>query len=111
VAAVRGQVPVEGEAALALHLGEGEVAVFQYLVRWQGRLLHLELRIVPDDRSAPQALENAHLNLLQADGNEAIKAAPETFQVLARQANDEVRMHVDARLFAKKPQVVLQVGD
>src|SRR5207302_5350964 len=69
---------------------------------------HLPLGIVTRNRRATQPLENADLNLLGSERQQAIEPGPEALQGFARQSDDQVGVDVNSGLGAQKPQILLQ---
>src|SRR5204863_6496415 len=62
--------------------------------------------IVADDGRAAQALEDAHLDFLRSERDQAVEARTEAFHGLTRQPDDEVGVDMDARLRAEEMEVV-----
>ena len=97
------------EAPHALHVREVDQLVLQDLVGRLRAVDHLPLRVVPHDGRAAEALQNADLNLLRTERDEPIKPAAKALHVLPRQADDEVRVHVDAGVLAQVAQVIREL--
>ena len=96
VAAVADQVPVAREAPQPLHRREINQPVLQDFVGRVRVIDHLPFGVVPDDRRAAQPLEDAHLDFLRAERDQAVEARGKTLQALARQAGDQIGVDVDA---------------
>src|SRR5437016_5413052 len=69
---------------------------------------HLPLDAVAHDGRSAEPLENADLDFLRAQGNEPVKARSETLDRFARQADDQIRMDVNARFATQEAKVFLQ---
>lgn len=105
-AAVGRQVPIPREAPEALEGGEVEVAVGEDLVGWEGAVHHPPIGVVADDGRAAQAFEDADLDFLGLEGEQAIESGAEALQRLPGQADDEVGVDVDTGVCAQEGEVL-----
>src|SRR5216684_2221650 len=71
---------------------------------------HLPFGVVADNRSAPQPLQDAHLDFLGTQLHKPIESGSETFQRFSRQAHDQIRMNVNACFIAEKSKVVVETS-
>ena len=107
VAAVGDEVPVACESAESLHRGKVDDAGAQDFVGRVVAVDHAPGFVVSDDGRASESLEDADLDFLRLQVDEAIKALRETFDRLAGQANDQVRVNMNAGVIAEPAEVVL----
>src|SRR5439155_25218714 len=76
------------------------------LVRRVRAVDHAERRVVTHDRRPTQTLEQSDLNLLRPQDHQPVEAGGEAVDVLPRQADDQVRVYVNARVLAQEAQVL-----
>ena len=108
ITAVTDEIPVAGEAAQLLHGIEIEAAVLEDFV-WGLRVVnHAPLGIVADDGGAAEALENAELNFLGLERDQAVEPSGETLKVFTGQAGDKVGMDMDAGVLAEETEILLE---
>src|SRR5438132_10671030 len=86
VPAVGIQIPVATEAAQSLNRRKIHQLGLENLIRRIRAIDHAPGGVVAHDRRAAQALEDADLNLLWAQGDEPIESAPEAGEVFTRKA-------------------------
>lgn len=111
IAAVGVKVPITGETTEALHEGKIEEFVLQDFVGRMRAVNHLPFGIVPDNGGPAKAFEDADLNLLGAEGDEAVEAGAERGKRFAGKADDQISVHMDAGALTKKAEVVGQAGE
>src|ERR1041385_2699092 len=87
-AAVGGDVPIFGKATEALHRGEVDEPRLQDFVRRMRIVAQGPFGVVTDDGRAPEALEEADLDFLRAEADEAVEARGKALDVFARQTHD-----------------------
>src|SRR4030095_4279942 len=92
VAAVCREIPVTCKTTQALHGREIDELVAQDLVRRHGRIDHLPLGIMTNDRRSAQALEDPPLDLLRAHCDQTIESSGEALDRFSGQTNDEIRV-------------------
>ena len=105
-AGVGHQVPIARHAAKALDRLEVHAGIAQQGVGRLAVIDHAGRLGVPGDRRAPQALEQAQLNLMRAQCVEPVKTRREALQCLAGQAKDQVGMHMGPAVGQQPAQVV-----
>ena len=85
--------------------GKIQEFVLQDLVGRMGAVNHLPIRIVCDDGRAAQPFQNANLDFLRTQSQQAVEAGGKTFQRFARQAGDQIGVDVDAGLLAQETEL------
>ena len=110
VAAVAEDVPERGEPADPGEVSKIHQARAEDLVGRSRVVDHGPLGVVSDDRGSTKPFEDADLDFLRPECEEAVEPPTEAGEVLARQAGDEVGMDMDARTRAQPSEVVLHAG-
>ncbi len=109
IAAVADQVPVSREATQPMDRFKAEQAATQYLVGWMWTVDHLPLRVMSYDRCPAEPLQNADLDFLRTQRKQTIETGSETFERLAGQSDDQVRMDMDPCFLAEESEVCLEL--
>jgi hypothetical protein len=63
---------------------------------------------VPDDRGAAQAFEDANLDFLRVEPDQAVESGAEAFERFARQSDDEIGVNVDAGAGSEESEIVFE---
>jgi len=110
-AAVGDEIPEPAEAAEALEGGEVEVPILEDFVGRTGIVTHGPVGVVTGETGAAESFENAELDFLGTEREEAVEAVGEGVEGFAGQTGDEIGMNVDASPFAKEAEVVFETGE
>jgi hypothetical protein len=108
ITAVDYHVPVPGEAPQPLHGRKVDELVAQDFIGRLRGVNHFPLCVMTRDRGASKALEYSDLDFMGTVGKELVETLSETFEGLAGQTGDQIRMDMDAGLFAQEPEVIRQ---
>ena len=103
------EIPVAREPPQPLHRAEIQLPVAQQLIRRVRAVAHLKLPVMAHDGCSAQSLEHAHLNLLRPQRHQPVEARREARQPFARQAHDEVRVQVCARVRPQPGEVLREL--
>jgi len=111
VAAVGDEIPVAGEAAQAFESLEVEGLRLEEIVGWEGVVDHGPFLVVARDGRSAEAFEQADLDLVRLQGEEAVEAAGEGLERFAGESRDEVGVDVDAGVVVEEAEVLLEARD
>ena len=105
VSAVDDEIEIPGESLEPLHCRIVDGAVAKDVVRRRWVVDHLPFAIVSGYGRAAQALEDAYLDLMDADPDETVEALADAANVLPGKADNEIRVKVGTGLFDQPAQV------
>ena len=107
-AAVGEQIPKASKPSQAVERFKRQMLGSQNFVRGMRIVDHLEGCIVARDGSASQPFEDAHLDLLGFEGEQAVESGAEALERFPGQPGNQVRMDVNASGGSKRAQVVFE---
>ena len=99
-AAIADQIPVASKAADALECGEVKPLILEDFVGRIGRVDHFKGAIVARDGGAAESFQDADLDLVRTERKQAVEPGGEAFDGFPRKTGDEIRVDMDAGLFA-----------
>ncbi len=98
--------PSTGRTLQPLHCRKIDQSIAEYLVGGMGAVHHVPGGVVTHDRRASESLEDPHLDFVRDEGDQPVEALAKAGHILSRQADDQVRVQMNAGLAAEPCQVL-----